>query len=121
MLKARPEDSTAHVFLGTVLAGIETELPLVVEAYRHIVEVLEPLNKHHRAAHRLAVLTGEGPSATTASLTYVKEVFDDMADTFEEKLVEHLQYRVCPCLCIHVFLNKKRNNPIYRVVVLLPI
>lgn len=47
-----------------------------------------------RAEHRLAVLTGEGPSALSAAPDYVREVFDELADTFEEKLVSHLSYRV---------------------------
>lgn len=46
------------------------------------------------AAHRLACLTGEGASAESAQAAYVQQVFDDLADSFETKLVQHLHYRV---------------------------
>lgn len=46
---------------------------------------------HVRAVHSLATLHGQ---ATTAAPAYVKEVFDELAETFEEKLVTHLEYRV---------------------------
>lgn len=95
-LEARPEDPTAHVLLGTVLA--ETERAAVIDAYRRLVLALEAQGRgggYFRAAHRLAALTGEGPSALVgAAPEYVREVFDAMAEEFEEKLVEHLGYRV---------------------------
>lgn len=40
------------------------------------------------------MLTGEGPSAISAAPEYVSQVFDELAASFEVKLVEHLQYRV---------------------------
>lgn len=46
---------------------------------------------HVRAVHSLATLRG---NATTAAPAYVQQVFDDLAETFEEKLVTHLEYRV---------------------------
>jgi lipoprotein NlpI len=88
-LEARPNDATAHNLLGSVLA--ESEPQAVIEAYRRLVES-NPSN--HRAKHRLAVLTGEGGSARTAEPAYVAQVFDELADTFEAKLVDHLQYKV---------------------------
>lgn len=99
-LEARPEDLTAHVLLGTVLAASEKDA--VVDAYRRLLPALEAQGgrggggggPYHRAAHRLAVLTGEGPSARAAAPEYVREVFDSMADSFETKLVEHLGYKV---------------------------
>ena len=69
-----------------------TERDAVIEAYRRLVE--NGASPNPRACHRLAVLTGEGPSALSAAPDYVREVFDELADTFEEKLVSHLSYRV---------------------------
>ena len=42
----------------------------------------------------LATLTGPGAAARTAAPAYVRDVFDELADSFEEKLVSHLAYRV---------------------------
>jgi predicted TPR repeat methyltransferase len=91
------------VLLGTVLA--ESDRGAVVAAYRRLLPALaakggkegggrSPEGGYHRAAHRLAVLTGEGASAEGAAPEYVKLVFDGMAEVFEAKLVEHLGYRV---------------------------
>lgn len=94
-LEARPEDLTVHVLLGTVLA--ESEKEAVVDAYRRLLPALAAQEAggggYHRAAHRLAVLTGEGPSAKGAAPEYVREVFDAMAEEFESKLVDHLGYK----------------------------
>ncbi|POM63200.1 S-adenosyl-L-methionine-dependent methyltransferase, partial [Phytophthora palmivora] len=43
--------------------------------------------------HSLATLEG-ATTTRTAAPAYVAEVFDELADSFEEKLVEHLEYRV---------------------------
>lgn len=96
-LELRPDDTTAHILLGTVLAATEREA--VIKAYRRLVSgSISSSNNtkspNPRAEHRLAVLTGEGASAISAGPNYVKEVFDDLAECFEEKLVQHLQYRV---------------------------
>ncbi|KAM3576942.1 hypothetical protein VYU27_001085 [Nannochloropsis oceanica] len=89
-LALRSNDATAHIFLGTVLAA--TERDAVIEAYRRLV--VDGASPNPRALHRLAVLTGEGPSTLAAAPDYVRDVFDELADTFEEKLVSHLSYRV---------------------------
>lgn len=89
VVQARSQDATAHSVLGSVLYG--SEPAAVVEAYRSLVR-RQPENV--RAAHQLACLTGEGDSAVTAAPAYVREVFDHLADTFEDKLVNHLNYRV---------------------------
>lgn len=69
-----------------------TEREAVIEAYRRLV--VNGASPNPRAQHRLAVLTGEGPSTLAAAPDYVQDVFDELADTFEEKLVSHLCYRV---------------------------
>lgn len=43
--------------------------------------------------HSLATLEG-ATTTRTAAPAYVAEVFDELADSFEEKLVAHLEYRV---------------------------
>lgn len=64
------------------------EPTLVLRGYEGIV-VRNP--DHVRAAHSLAALRGD---ATTSEARYVREVFDELANTFEEKLVQHLHYKV---------------------------
>jgi len=85
-----PEDRTAHSMLGGVLG--ELEPGAVTLAYREIVR-RQPTN--HRAAHRLACLTQSGRAAEEgrADPEYIREVFDEMAEQFETRLVHHLQYR----------------------------
>jgi len=40
------------------------------------------------------VITGKGESCLKADPKYVSEVYDEMAKTFDEKLVGHLGYKV---------------------------
>lgn len=61
----------------------------VLDGYRAIIATSAA--DHVRAVHSLATLEGE---AVTAAPEYVREVFDELADKFEEKLVTHLEYRV---------------------------
>lgn len=89
MIEEKPDDVTAHSYLSKVL--YESEPELVKEAYKILVRK-QPNNV--RAVHQLAILAREGDSTRTAAPEYVKEVFDEMSDTFEEKLVKHLSYKV---------------------------
>mmetsp|Transcript_12047 Transcript_12047/g.15755 ORF Transcript_12047/g.15755 Transcript_12047/m.15755 type:complete len:249 (+) Transcript_12047:3-749(+) len=51
-------------------------------------------NRNPRAQHQLAILVGEGAAVSRGQPQYIREVFDDLAATFEEKLVDHLEYRI---------------------------
>jgi predicted TPR repeat methyltransferase len=85
----QPSDVTAHCMLKEVL------FPLVPsEVVAVYSRMLERSPENVRARHALAVLTGEGESAQRAAPSYVAEVFDGLADCFEEKLVSALEYRV---------------------------
>ncbi|BAV33880.1 methyltransferase [Sulfuricaulis limicola] len=61
------------------------------EAAKHFEEILR-INPHDdQARHLLAAQRGDTPS--TAPAAYVASLFDEAADTFDEKLVGTLQYR----------------------------
>lgn len=102
---ADPNDATAHAALGSVCGDVEPAA--VARAYASIVEATGKGTSESadgscggkgggaaRAAHMLATLTGEGASAECAAAEYVAEVFDELAPTFEQKLVGHLGYKV---------------------------
>ncbi|CAI5701548.1 unnamed protein product [Peronospora effusa] len=82
-------DSVAHTVLRSVYYPKEPDL--VVAGYQLIISANR--DSHVRAAHSLATLEG-ATTTRTASPAYVAEVFDELADCFEEKLVAHLEYRV---------------------------
>ena len=84
-----PSDATAHSVLGSVIGDLEPAA--VIRAYSEIVSA-QPEN--HRAVHCLATLTGKGKAAEGAAPEYVAEVFDELSEVFESKLVDHLGYRV---------------------------
>ncbi|KAF1330531.1 Cellulose synthase subunit, partial [Globisporangium splendens] len=92
-------DSVAHTVLRTVY--FQQEPDAVLAGYRSIIARFP---HHVRAVHSLATLQGE---AETAAPAYVREVFDELAETFEEKLVTHLEYRV-PWLLIDAL---KKHEP----------
>ncbi|OQR92754.1 hypothetical protein THRCLA_08617 [Thraustotheca clavata] len=81
-----PNDATAHSVLRTIFFTIEPQL--VLDGYTQIVK---DHPNHLRAAHFLAALRGD---AKTSENEYVRAVFDELADTFEDKLVNHLHYKV---------------------------
>ncbi|KAF4036316.1 Methyltransferase domain [Phytophthora infestans] len=82
-------DSVAHTVLRSVY--YQEEPDIVAAGYRLIVA--SNRNSHLRAVHSLATLEG-ATTTKTAAPAYVAEVFDELANTFEEKLVAHLEYRV---------------------------
>ncbi|KAF0716862.1 Aste57867_2627 [Aphanomyces stellatus] len=86
VIDSDPNDATAHSVLRTVFFTLEPTL--VLQGYEDIV-ARHP--DHARAAHSLNALRGD---ATTSEPRYVRQVFDELSDTFEEKLVQHLHYKV---------------------------
>ncbi|EQC41791.1 hypothetical protein SDRG_00654 [Saprolegnia diclina VS20] len=85
VIEVDPSDATAHSVLRSVFF---TQEPDLVKAGYAAIVALHPT--HLRAAHALAALQGD---ATSSEKAYVRQVFDDLADTFEEKLVQHLHYK----------------------------
>jgi len=83
-----PTDRTASHVLGGVLGDMEPVA--VADAYREVVKQ-QPNNA--RAKHMLATLTGEGESSQSAAADYVREIFDELSEEFEDKLVNHLEYQ----------------------------
>lgn len=62
------------------------------DAAKHFTEVLR-LNPHdEQAKHLLAAQ--QGKTTSTAPATYVASLFDGFADTFDQKLVDELHYRI---------------------------
>ncbi|CAH0482027.1 unnamed protein product [Peronospora belbahrii] len=82
-------DSVAHTVLRSVYYPKEPDL--VVAGYRLILSANR--DGHVRATHSLATLE-DAITIRTAAPAYVAEVFDELADSFEEKLVAHLEYHV---------------------------
>ncbi|OQS01220.1 hypothetical protein ACHHYP_01755 [Achlya hypogyna] len=86
VVEVEPADATAHSVLRTVF--FPAEPALVMRGYAAIV-ARHP--DHLRAAHALAALRGD---AKTSEKAYVRAVFDELAESFEDKLVTHLHYKV---------------------------
>jgi len=84
-----PTDRTASHVLGGVLGDLEPTA--VAAAYAEVV-ACQPENS--RAKHMLATLTGEGEASQGAAHDYVREIFDELSEEFEDKLVKHLEYQV---------------------------
>jgi predicted TPR repeat methyltransferase len=71
----------------------QDEPELVLAGYHSILADATSRGRHVRAVHSLATLEG-ATTTRTAAPAYVAEVFDELAESFEEKLVAHLEYRV---------------------------
>jgi predicted TPR repeat methyltransferase len=78
----------AHYRLAFLLVNIGRN----AEAAKHFAEIVR-LNPHdEQAQHMLAAQRGE--KTTTAPASYVASLFDEVADTFDEKLVDTLNYHI---------------------------
>uniref|UniRef100_A0AAV1VAL3 Methyltransferase type 11 domain-containing protein n=1 Tax=Peronospora matthiolae TaxID=2874970 RepID=A0AAV1VAL3_9STRA len=82
-------DFVAHAVLRSVYYLEEPDL--VVSGYRQILSAHS--KSHVRTAHTLATMQG-ATTTSTAAPAYVAKVFDELADSFEDKLVARLEYRV---------------------------
>jgi predicted TPR repeat methyltransferase len=79
-----------HLQAHYSLAFIFMKLDRHAEAAGHLTEVLRINPNDEQAKHLLASQQGE--TTATAPAAYVKTLFDGMADTFDGKLVDELNY-----------------------------
>ena len=87
LLVLEPQDMTAHAFLWA-LAQAPTTRPSTLRAY-----TLLSYAGDVKATHKLAALTGRGGSCSRGDPAYARQIYDDMAEAFESKLVDRLGYR----------------------------
>lgn len=76
-------NNIAHIY------QLQGDKKAAVGAYKKVLE-LQP--DHASAAHMLAALTGDDVSSPPAE--YVREIFDNYSERFDESLVNELEYRV---------------------------
>ncbi len=88
ILKKLPENADAWYLLGDAEHGLEnyTAAKVAYEKYQN----LSPDNK--TIAHLIRALSNEEPPSK-APLDYVKQTFDEYADTFDQSLVHDLEYK----------------------------
>ena len=87
LLLLAPQDMTAHSFLWALAQSPEA---------RACSERAYALLAQHgdvKATHKLAVLTGRGGSCSRGDPAYARQIYDDMAEAFEGRLVDTLGYR----------------------------
>lgn len=83
-----PDYSAAHNSLA-YLYHLQGEKELAIQYYQQVI-ALEP--EHSGAKYMLSVLQGD-PEVKAPPKKYVKELFDQYAESFEESLVEELDYQ----------------------------
>lgn len=87
-IAVQPDNTYARSGLGELL--LLTGRP--DEAAQHLAVALSRLPSNARARHLFAVASGSPPSF--ASPEYVRDLFDGMAETFDNHLRESLAYRI---------------------------
>lgn len=87
LLLLAPQDMTAHSFLWALAqrpeARASSERAYTLLAQRGDV----------KATHKLAALTGRGGSCSRGDPAYARQIYDDLAEAFEGRLVDTLGYR----------------------------
>lgn len=81
-----------HLSANNNLAYVYQVLGDSAKAISHYKKVLASNPDHEGAKHMLAALSGEMASSSPES--YVREVFDNYSDRYEESLVAELEYNV---------------------------
>jgi len=104
-----PHFDEAHLNLGITLREMD-RFEESAECYKKVI-ALNPNNLS--ACHMLAAITGE----TTASAPqhYVKELFDDYAEKFENSLVEILEYKI-PKIVADIIKDYDDHDPLCAVL-----
>ena len=87
LLLLNPSDTTGHSFLWA-LSKQSSYIEIIKDSYQQLER-----NGDIIAQMKLSVLTGKGSYIMTGNPNYVKLIYDDMANRFESKLVDHLEYR----------------------------
>jgi predicted TPR repeat methyltransferase len=87
-----PESADLHHNLALILQGRGD----YDEARQHFEAVLKMVPDDASARHMLNALSGDG--SATAPAEYVRNTFDYYADTFEDHLVNTLNYRTPECI-----------------------
>eukprot|EP00597_Dinobryon_sp_UTEXLB2267_P001772 CAMPEP_0170064162 /NCGR_PEP_ID=MMETSP0019_2-20121128/4750_1 /TAXON_ID=98059 /ORGANISM="Dinobryon sp., Strain UTEXLB2267" /LENGTH=412 /DNA_ID=CAMNT_0010270757 /DNA_START=225 /DNA_END=1460 /DNA_ORIENTATION=+ len=83
-----PNDSITHSFLWALASNSDGFcLSTCMQCYRTLAE-----NGDVAAIVKLATLTGDGEHASHGDPNYARKIYDDMADSFEHKLVDKLGY-----------------------------
>ena len=110
ILQANPSDSTAYSLLW-IIAQDELCKNRCISVYRRLADNGDPI-----AAQKYATLTGEGQLNTSCDPMYVRLLYDQMADSFENKLVDSLDYKA-PWLyreMIEKYLANDLSKYVYR-------
>lgn len=93
LLALQPNDAATHSNLGVVLKNLEK----TSEAIFHFRRALDLDANNVLARHELAAATGETTETTPGE--YVRQLFDQYASTFEQHLIEDLDYRAPQLIC----------------------
>jgi len=81
-------DKTAFAFLWA-LAQDKEHKEFCIDAYTNIANETDSIE----AKHKLTALTGIGNQSCKGDPMYARVIYDDMAEKFETRLVNHLGYR----------------------------
>ncbi len=80
-------DTLAHQVLWAI-AQSERVNEIVLDTYRHLID----LNGDVFARQKLTLLTGSGAESVKSDPKYITMVYDNLADAFEDRLVNVLGY-----------------------------
>lgn len=123
-----PQDSTSKYLLWSICnqiveldklstssSTINNKFPYknyCISLYKSLLLSLQDKNiEDYESKMRLASLTNEGKLSVRGNPIYIAETFDRLADTFEDKLVNYLEYKA-PEILINYYnqYSKKFNN-----------
>jgi len=105
-----PDYAPAYLNLGNIFGQIN-QSNKAIEYYKKAL-IIKP--DYSQASHMINVLNGN--KSTDSSKAYVKNLFDSYAETFNESLVEKLEYKL-PFIIRELILNLDINKSKFNKVI----
>jgi len=109
-LQITPDDEHVHLNLGITHKMME-KLDLAEASFNEVVRI-NPDNQ--TAKYYLAIMKGDN-SITSSPDKYVQELFDGYAETFDEQLIDKLQYKT-PALIGDMVKKHTDTNQQYKIL-----
>lgn len=105
VLQQNPNDEVSSSFLWAIANSDTCPREDIINIYKNLASI-----NLYLAETRLAVLTGQGKNAFRGDSQYIQKVFDNLADDFEDRLVNRLSYDAPTILKDLILTHLKTNN-----------
>lgn len=112
-LEIEPNNSTIHSLLWAIIQSpcISLSKQSCINIYIHLIEKFDNII----SKVKLATITGKGDLNHQVNAEYAKNLYDNLAEVFENKLVNSLEYQA-PSLFYEMILPFQHHNSSWKIL-----